>query len=66
MPCYSTCNKTALTIPATVVQAAPPQAAIQLNALMLATDEAMLADPPCSNTDRMYAQMMIPHEQVGP
>jgi uncharacterized protein (DUF305 family) len=48
---------------APVPAAAPPQAAIQLNALMLATDEAMLADPPCSNTDRMYAQMMIPHEQ---
>ena len=55
-----------LTISVALLQPAPPpDPADDLINMMLDTDTAMLNDPPCSNTDRMYAQMLLPHEQVG-
>jgi uncharacterized protein (DUF305 family) len=35
-----------------------------LEDIMKETDAAMMSVPPCSNTDRFFAESMIPHHQV--
>lgn len=47
------------------IQGPAPSPAVSLVEIMKETDSKMMAVAPCSNTDKYFAESMIPHHQVG-